>query len=71
MQRRKVRVAFSGIRGVREGKSVLVNFAFGCVDTACCFEARNCGDVVGIDQPVASGHRGSIMEERRIAHDSR
>ena len=45
-----------------------VKFAFGSTDTSGSLEAADCHDLGGADQPVPSGHRCSVMEQRSIAY---
>ena len=64
-------VPFVGVRGVGRGEQFGIDLAFGRIDTAVGFELRNAFDVARTDEPEARGHRGRIVEQRRIAHDAR
>ena len=48
-----------------------VDFAFGGIDTATGFEARDLYDISRIHQPESRRHRCAVVQERGIAHDTR
>ena len=66
-----VGVALGGIGGVGGQQFVGVYLGFGSVHATSGFEPRHCSNIGWVNQPIARGHRGAVVQQRCIAHYAR